>query len=77
MKLILFLALLSGCSSNRTRITWHDGKVIEITGTGDQMVEVQLSSGTVKLDSRKSSMMRDMIQFLLIKMSNDNSARAR
>lgn len=74
----LLLLLLCSCAPNKTIISWHDGKVVEILGSDDQLVEVQLSSGTagtVKIDSRKSSLVRDMIQFLLIKMSSDSTEK--
>ena len=72
---IVLILILSGCVRNKTTILWHDGKTVEILGSSDQLVEIQLSSGTVKIDSRKSSMVRDMVQFLLIKMSTDSSMK--
>ena len=76
MRLILILALsLSGCAAQRTTIA-RDGKVIwEITGTGDQLVEVKMGDKeSVKIDSRKSSTLRDLLNWSTTKMLSDPTA---
>ena len=78
MKLIIILALsLSGCAAQRTVVTWHDGKVIEILGSGDTLVELKLKDGEIKVDSRKSSIIRDVLGVLVIKATSDTPARVK
>ena len=70
-RLILIL-LLSGCAGNKTVIRHHGEVIWTITGSGDkQLVEVTSSSGTVKIDSRSSSVIKDMIQYLMIKKTTE------
>lgn len=76
MKLIIILALsLSACAAQRTTIT-RDGKVIwEITGTGDQLVEVSMGENEkVKIDSRKSSTLRDLLNWSTTRMLSNPTA---
>ena len=79
MRFIIILALLlSGCAAQRTTIT-RDGKIIwEITGTGDQLVEVKTGDNEyIKIDSRQSSFMKDVLGVIAVKTVNDTPARVR
>ena len=76
MKLIIILALsLSGCAAQRTTVT-RDGKVIwEITGTGDQLVEVKVGDNkSIKIDGRKSSTFSELINWSTTKMLSNPTA---
>ena len=64
---LALILLLSGCGGNTTVIKWHDGKVIEIVGSGDkQLIEMKIGSDTVKLDSRSSSFFRDFFNSVMM-----------
>ena len=69
---ILLVLLLSGCGGNKT-VVRHNGKIVwTITASGDkQLVEIKIGSDTLKLDSRNSSLMRDVLGVIMFKKTTE------
>lgn len=69
MKKIAFVLILvfAGCAPSRTRILWHDGKEIIIDSQDKSMVSIKLSGGEVTVDSRSTSLLKDLVQVIALK----------
>ena len=79
---LILLLLLSSCATQPTKIVWHDGREIVIKSDGDSLVTVKLRDGKeivgeVTVDTRKSSIIRDFIKLMMLKMFSDTNTGAR